>query len=390
MAMDAYSTNLSVRTLILSLFCSFLSFSQSIEVQTIAELPEGLDECSGMTAIGENALVMINDSGNNAELFICDTLGSLISRVALIGLPNRDWESICSGPDKLFIGDFGNNANKRQNLEILVLDVSGLLKHQEWSLEGRISFNYPEQKNFPPIEKKNYYYDLEAMIYERDSLFLFTKNRTKPFDGLVKVYGLSTQIKKQEARLIKEFKTGIGLKHFNWVSGASLGPKGDDLFLLGYSKVWYCDNWRQSELMELHSFSLGDFSQKEALCLKGKYLFFGEERNPGNNPKLKKMRVALFREELQGPTIDSAEINLLSKRLKSDESLIAQFKRPFIHLGCAYRLYNTQGELMTESRLSEKELKTGVLDMSLSSFYPGRYILSFDGPYKRAFVLELE
>lgn len=389
MVMVACCLNLRIRGAILLLFCSLSLLGQSLEVETVSTLPEGLEECSGMALIGENALVMINDSGNDAELFICDTLGQLKTRVSLLGLPNRDWESLSYGEGKLFVGDFGNNANKRQNLEILVLDVSRLLSHQEWSLLGRIPFHYQEQKSFPPASKSDYYYDLEAMIYERDSLFLFTKNRTKPFDGLVKVYGLSSRPEAQEARLIKTFKTDIGLKHFNWVSGASLGPKGDDLFLLGYSKLWYCTNWRSQEKQELFSFSLDNFSQKEALCLYGNSLYYGEERTPGNSPELKKMRVALFSTLSPLEPADSNEILLGQTKISRNDSLMVYFQRPFLHMGCSYMLYNTQGELLLEKTLTEAELRRGQLPIPWANYYPGRYILSFEGPFKRAFVIEL-
>lgn len=390
MAMAAYFTKLKTRGLIFLLLSSAWLQGQGFEVETVSELPAGLEECSGMTVIGPNALVMINDSGNDAELFICDTLGQLISRVALIGLPNHDWESITFGNGRLYIGDFGNNANQRQNLEILVLDVSRLLDRQEWSLLGRIPFHYPEQTAFPPNSKSDYYYDLEAMIFERDSLFLFTKNRTKPFDGLVKVYGLGTQLEAQKARLIKTFKTDIGLKHFNWVAGASLGPKGDDLFLLGYSRVWYCSAWRSQQRQKLYSIDLDNFSQKEALSLHGKYLYYAEERTPGNSPKLKKMRTTLFEVPRSENNGDTAEISLNRTQFKQTDSLKLRFRSPFLHLGCKYSVFNTQGELLFEGKLQEAELRSGLLPIPWPNYYPGRYILSIDGPFKRAFVLELQ
>jgi len=393
MAMAAcYSENnkLMIRNVIVQLYLflqPFLGFGQSLSAEEIAVLPDDLDECSGMCFIAPNAIAMINDSGNEAELFICDTLGQLIMRPKLLGLPNRDWESLAYSNGLLYIGDFGNNSNKRSDLEILVLDLSKLLSEEKWSLLGRIPFKYPEQKGFPPQAESDWYYDLEAMITNGDSIYLFTKNRTKPFDGLVKVYGLSTEIKGQEAKLIKEFKTNIGLKHFNWVSGASIGPNGDDLFLLGYSKVWYISNWRQADLDAPYAYSLGYFSQKEAIAIRGDQLYFAEEKNKGYDPYLRKTSVELFLNQYH--QLEEEAILLDTNNFHAGDSLSLQFRDPHYFLGTTYILYNTAGTAVFEGTLSEPQLKNGVLDIEIGQLPAGRYILSFNGKIKRAFVISI-
>ena len=379
-----------IRNIIVQLYLflqPFLGFGQSLSADEVAVLPEGLDECSGMCFIAPNALVMINDSGNDAELFICDTLGQLLMQPKLLGLPNRDWESLAFKDGLLYIGDFGNNSNKREDLEILVLDLSKLLSEEQWSLKGRVQFQYPEQKQFPPEEESDWYYDLEAMVVSGDSIYLFTKNRTKPFDGLVKVYALSTENKSQEAQLIKEFKTNIGLKHFNWVSGASLGPNGDDLFLLGYSKVWYVANWREADLNAPYAYSLGYFSQKEAIAVNGNQLYFAEEKNKGYEPFLRKTSVELFLNRYQ--QLADEAIVLDTNTFRSGDSISLHFRDPHYFLGTRYVLYNTAGNEVFDGKLNESQLKNGNLDIEIGQLPAGRYILSFDGKMKKAFVLSI-
>lgn len=360
--------------------------SQSLSDQLIRELPKSLEECSGMAFIAPNALVIINDSGNDPELFICDTLGEVKQKIALVGIPNRDWESLAYADGILYIGDFGNNANQRQNLEIFKINVSKLLSNQEWALSGSIKFRYPEQLNFPP-EDSELYYDLEAMIVERDSIFLFTKNRTKPFDGIVKVYGLSTQQEVQDAKLLKEFKTNVGLKHFNWVSGACLGPNGDDLFLLGYSKLWYVENWRNNPNPILHSYRLGNFSQKEAIALSGNSLYIGEEATPQNPQSLSKLDVSLFLNKYNKLLPRAFKLNQNSYR--QGDTLILAFQDPKYFIGQRFHLYNNSGTEVVSSTIDEEMLKNGGLQIPLNGLPSGTYVLSIEGRYKKAFVIRI-
>ena len=86
---------------------------------------------------------------------------------------------------------------------------------------------------------------------------------------------------------------------------------------------------------------------------------------------------------------DSNEIQLGQTKISRNDSLLVYFQRPFLHMGCSYMLYNTQGELMLEKTLTEAELRQGYLPIPWANYYPGRYILSFEGPFKRAFIIEL-
>lgn len=364
-----------------------LGMGQSLEADAIASLPVDLNECSGMAFIGPNAIALINDSGNEAELFICDTLGQLIMRPKLLGLPNRDWESLAYQDGLLYIGDFGNNGNHRRDLEVLVLDVHRLLNHGEWSLKGRIPFSYPEQKGFPPEDKKDWYYDLEAMIATKDSLFLFTKNRSKPFDGELKVYGLSTESRAQKARLLKSFKTEIGLKHFNWVTGATAGPNGDDLFLLGYSKLWYIENWRNTDKREAYPYRLGYFSQKESLALMGHQLYFSEEKTANHEPQLHKLSVAMFKAEQQ--TARSEVIKLNKGQFSTGDTMWVSFNNPHLWLGLNFTIYATDGTLLKEAKLAAEEFKGQLYPIHLEGIPSGNYVISFKGRLKRALTFKV-
>lgn len=389
MVMDVYSLKIKMKFHLALLICILLqhiSSAQAIETRVLRELPEDLEECSGIAAIGPNALVMINDSGNDPVLFISDTLGQIFERVTLLGIPNRDWESLAYQDGLLYIGDFGNNANTRQNLEIFIIDVSKLLSAKTWALKGSIPFSYPEQKNFPPADSAKYY-DLEAMVVDGDSIFLFTKNRTKPFDGWVKVYGLSTKAEVQKAKLIKAFKTNVGLPHFNWVSGACLGPNGTDLFLLGYSKLWYMEDWRSTQEQNLFSYRLNDFSQKEAICLIGNRLFIAEENSPKNPQTLHLGDVRLFQDKYK---VDLDDDYLIEKtRLSNRDTLQISFRDPKYFIGQDFKLFGQDGTPVFDGVVEAGQILRGRLSIPLLGLAPGKYILSFEGRFKRAFIIRV-
>lgn len=360
---------------------------QSLDHSPVVNFGNELEECSGMTFIAPHALALINDSGNEAKLFIYDTTGNEIMTVSLLGIPNRDWESLAYADGILYIGDFGNNANSRRDLEIFKIDVSNLLTKQIWSLEGRIPFTYEDQKGFPPQDEE-LHFDLEAMIVERDSIFLFTKNRTKPFNGEVKVYGLSTKASAQKAKYLKSFKTNVGLKHFNWVSGASLGPNGDDLFLLGYSKLWYIENWRTSQEMKLYPYSLGYFSQKEALAIQKGELYFAEEGTESYPQSLHKADIRIFsnqynREQAQEAILSPAQT------WSSSDTLIISFKQARYYLGIKYQIHNSKGEYAGGGTIEAKDLIEGEFALPLNNLNPGSYVISLQGERKRAFRIKI-
>jgi hypothetical protein len=376
-----------VFSLLISL-CWSSSHAQSLEVSKISKLPAGLDECSGMAFIAPNAIAMINDSGNAPELFICDTLGELILQVQLIGLANRDWESLAFADGLLYIGDFGNNNNARKNLKIWVVDVSRLLKEKKWKLVRTLSFSYEDQYAFPP-EEKDWYYDLEAMVTQGDSIFLFTKNRTKPFNGIVKVYGLSKLVTQQKAKLVKQFQTDQGLMLFNWVSGASLGPNKDDLFLLGYNRVWYLSNWRQNKDPKLQSYKLGYFSQKEALAVQGNSLYLSEENTKGVKPKLRKVDISLFSIE-QDEKDDPYPISIAERSINRSDSLKIKFAEPSLFIGAAWKIYNISGSVVKEGILGKKELNQEIWWLSLKEIPAGRYVLNIDTKVRpNSFIINL-
>lgn len=170
-------------------------------------LPPELKELSGLAVLGDSLIVAHNDGGNDPNLFFLTLEGKLKHQCEVEQAKNVDWEDLAfDGAHTLYIGDFGNNGNKRKNLKIYAIDVREALISTKVQAQ-HFSFEYPQQTSFPP-EKSEWYYDCEGMAFYEDSLYLFTKCRTEPWSGISKVYSLSVEMKDQKAHLLNDLYIG--------------------------------------------------------------------------------------------------------------------------------------------------------------------------------------
>ena len=108
--------------LVFTVTISALSFAQQsrllkIRKYRIGELDERIKESSGLSLMN-GRLYTFNDSGNTPELFELDKkTGNIINTLKIDG-KNKDWEALTNDGTDFYIGDFGNNAGTRKDLEI--------------------------------------------------------------------------------------------------------------------------------------------------------------------------------------------------------------------------------------------------------------------------------
>jgi hypothetical protein len=189
----------------------------------INDLESSLDETSGLQWI-QGRLFSINDGGNSAEIQeINPENGSLIRTIQVTNAGNVDWEDLAASSTNLFVGDFGNNVGNRTDLKILKIPISNLLNQNEVNAEI-LEFSYPDQSDFTGTNP-NHNFDCEAMIFWKNELHLFSKNRG---DEQTKHYTLSTSAGNQVAVLGESFDAK-GL-----ITGADVSPDGRNVVLLGY------------------------------------------------------------------------------------------------------------------------------------------------------------
>ncbi len=201
----------------------FFLFSQNQKMPRHSALPVELKEVSGMTRTPNGELWLLNDSRNPADLFRYDPIAGKLLEVKHLPVKNYDWEDLAHDPlGNLYIGDFGNNANRRRNLRIFRYNPStGAL--------DSIQFRYPDQTSFPPVREEDWNFNCEAMVFFRDSLHLFSKNSFKG-NFFTKHYVLPA---KPGGEYTAELRDSIRLKN-RVVTGAALSQDGKTFVLTGY------------------------------------------------------------------------------------------------------------------------------------------------------------
>ena len=199
---------------------NFANVNKDYTVAEIGKLNKRAKESSGLeTASAAGDLWTHADGGNTARLYRVTRQGDLLESLDLEPLQNIDWEDLTQDDEhRLYVGDFGNNKNKRRNLRIYRL--SGPTLQQV----DTIRFSYPDQRVFPP-RKSRRNFDCEAFYYFQDSLYLYTKNRGD--DRYVKQYVVPARPGRYVARLADSLQLPT------WVTAADISPDGQRVALLG-------------------------------------------------------------------------------------------------------------------------------------------------------------
>ncbi len=275
---------------IIFLSCSFLYFTScSQETTKITEFfsfPENLNEVSAIEFIpGSDKIWALQDSGNNAELYELDKTGK-ITNVIAVNAQNNDWEALASDESgNLYIGDFGNNKNKRKDLCIYKISNSNL---QSKSADAsKISFYYPEQKEFPP-KKSKLFYDAEAFFYFKNNFYIFTKNRSSTFDGTTFIYKIPNIEGHHAAVLIGKFKACDIYKQCA-VTAADISPDGKKAVILSANRIWLFENFPEDRFADgkVSEIKLGHFSQKEGVCfISDSEIYIADEKKKKLGGKL--------------------------------------------------------------------------------------------------------
>jgi len=239
------------------------------DLKELYSLPKKLKEVSGITYFPENKLLYtLEDSGNKNAIYAINSDGKLAKTIIISNATNVDWEDITKDKkDNIYIGDFGNNDNERKDLCIYKVAKNQLNKDLA-SAEYKISFSYPEQTEFPP-RKKELFYDVEGFFEHENYFYLFTKNRSKNFDGTAFIYKIKNAAGTQKAVKIGEFKTCDNYNHCVLTS-ATISPDGKKVVLLSHDKIvlfkdYKGDLFHKGTQTEI---KLNNFSQKEAIVFK--------------------------------------------------------------------------------------------------------------------------
>ncbi|MFA7272273.1 MAG: hypothetical protein WC044_00305 [Crocinitomicaceae bacterium] len=246
----------------LSLFIGFTSFTQTV----LGSLSNKLKEISGLVFVNDTLLVGHNDGGNAAEIFFLDLSGKIIREVKIKNAKNKDWEDIAfDGKDRLFIGDIGNNNNDRTDLCIYEISLKEALRSDSVNAK-KFEFSYSNQHSFPPPPEDKHF-DAEALCFFKDSLYIFTKCRTEPWDGNSYVFSLATNKNEQKAA----FSNSLYVGKSGWWQDAITGVdiQGSYCYLLTYNRLMVYKIVKD-ELFFDHRIYLKPITQKESIAVNSK------------------------------------------------------------------------------------------------------------------------
>jgi len=251
-------------------------FSASAQLIEYHDLPESLSEISGLELLNDSTLIAFNDGGNKPKLYLLDLKGKVRKKVDVLNAKNKDWEDIAIDDEHIYIGDIGNNENKRSSLKIYKVKIEDVLKKKEVKAM-EIKFSYGEQKSFPPISD-SLFYDAEGMTFYNDSIWVFTKDRSTDTDGYSRVYKIPTT--PGEYTVYQSCKSYIG-KNGWWVDGVTAVDVFDDHFYVLTYNRYIVKKYENGKFKNVSSFEFNGMSQRESIVVLNKdSIFVADEKNP--------------------------------------------------------------------------------------------------------------
>jgi len=279
---------------LLFIFSIFLSCTgNSQDIPTITKKIK-LKEASAVEVVKNSDLAwVIEDSGNKNIVYGLNSEGKIAHEITIENAKNTDWEDLTSDENgNLYIGDFGNNDNKRKDLCIYKIDASNL-KDNTANATSKISFYYPNQEEFPP-KKSELVYDSESFFEYKGNFYIFSKNRSKGFDGTVLVYKIPNKAGNHKAEYLGQFISCDSYQKCA-ITSADISPDGTKIVLLSANKIWVLSDYKSDDFLsgKMEMFELNDVTQKEGICFKDrKSLLIVDEKDKKTGGNLYEIKLS--------------------------------------------------------------------------------------------------
>lgn len=245
----------------------------------LADLPRDLNEVSGNQILPNSELIwMHNDGGNASKIYGVSRKGTIVKGLT-IDAENHDWEDITSDEKgNLYIGDFGNNRNNRQDLRILKIPHT-FMTTADIAVEI-IEFEYENQQAFPP-EKTALCFDAEAFFYFKNHFYIFTKSRVKNRYGQTYMYKIPATPGKHTAQLVGKYYNGNS--SHSWITGAAISDDGTKVVLLSEKNVMIFTDFEGDAFLTgtVITKLFKHISQKEGVCFKNNNTLYITDEKTG-------------------------------------------------------------------------------------------------------------
>lgn len=187
-----------------------------------------IDEVSGIAPGYTNAgkLWTIEDSDRPNELGLLDPNGTVLKKVVLTGLVNRDWEDIATGPGPeagasyVYVAETGDNARKFTEYAIYRMKEPQP-SDTKVDVIDTIVFVYPDGSH-----------DAEAILLDPSTKDLYVITKT---DSKSKLFRLAYPYKVNESQTL----SFVADLPYNLVTAASISKDGKEILVRTYGLIYY-------------------------------------------------------------------------------------------------------------------------------------------------------
>lgn len=246
------------------------------KLEVIADMPSNLTEISAVEMTSNSDLFwVIEDAGNDNHLYGLDSNGIIKKDLTVLNSENNDWEDLTSDENgAIYIGDFGNNSEKRKNFTIY--KISSPEKSDGEVRADIITFNLPKDQKSK---------DFEGFFLYEGSFYIFSKEPKKCI--LIKV---PNTIGAHTAEVMKTFK--LEGKN-NEITSADISDDGKTIILLNHDKVWKLSDYDSDDFFggRVESLPFNYSTQMEGVCISNNLrVFLTNEDNGGMGSNLYKFK----------------------------------------------------------------------------------------------------
>ena len=129
--------------------------------------------------------------------------------------------------------------------------------------------NYPDQMSFPP-EESRMNFDSEALAYADGKLLILSKDRSKPYKGICKIYEADFFNEKGVQNLLKvKLLQEIQLKGVSWLTGSVTGCDyfNNKLYVLTYKRLFIFERTK-GQFILLRKKNLGRLQHLEGISVE--------------------------------------------------------------------------------------------------------------------------
>ncbi|WP_439151363.1 SdiA-regulated domain-containing protein [Winogradskyella sp.] len=239
---------------------------QSIgQLKLIGSINNSIEEASAAEMIPNSNLIWtIQDSGNDSELYGLDKKGKIVRDIAITNASNIDWEDLTSDyHGNIYIGDFGNNNEKREIFRIIKIKNEDLNKT---SVKAEIiEFTLPKKQDSK---------DFEGFFLLNNSFYIFSKE-TKKFI----ILKVPNKIGRHEAIIRSDFNLD---GKDNKITSADISDDGKTVVLLNHDKLWKLSDIKGDDFFSgnVEELKFDHNTQKEGICFKdSSTVYIIDERN---------------------------------------------------------------------------------------------------------------